>query len=258
MRALAIAFALLAGTGIARADRLEEAKKHFVIGKAAHDAGRYDEAIKEYQAAYDLAPLPELLFNLGQVYRLKGDKQKALDHYGKYLVVAPKGPVAADARKYSAQLEKELAAEPPPPPPVETKPEPAPPPPEPVIQPPPPPPEEPRETATPGRGMVIGAYVAGGLGLVAAGVAIKYGLDASSASDDVSSVDDGRWDQQDIDRVQAGEDAEKLSLICTGVAAVAIGTGAVLYFMGKKKAERANVALVPHDGGGVLSFAGRF
>ena len=53
-------------------------------------------SIKEYQAAYDLAPLPELLFNLGQVYRLKGDKQKALDHYGKYLVVAPNGPVAAD------------------------------------------------------------------------------------------------------------------------------------------------------------------
>lgn len=257
MKSLAVALALVLGsTQVATADRLAEAKQHFVVGKAAHDAGRYDEAIKEYQAAYDLAPLPELLFNLGQVYRLKGDKRKALDHYAKYLVVAPKGPVAAEARQWQAQLEKEVAAEPEPvPDPVEPTPvEPAPvePAPAPVM----PPGPEPRGSG--GSRLKTGAYVASGIGVLAAIGAIKLGLDARAASDDVSTVDDGRWDQADNDRVAAGERAETLSIVATGVAAAAITTGVVLYVMGARAERSTSMAFVPREGGGVLSLGARF
>jgi hypothetical protein len=104
----AIATSWLAAS--AAADTLkEQARKAVVAGLDAQNAGRYDEAIAHYRKAYDAVPHPEILFNLAQAYRLKGDAETALREYQRYLLVEPKGRVAADAKKWVDALEKVVA-----------------------------------------------------------------------------------------------------------------------------------------------------
>ncbi len=90
---------------------VKAAKQHYTDGKKFQDAANYDAAVVEYEAAYKLAPKPVLLFNIGQCYRLKGDKQKAIDAYEQFLAAAPDDPVAADAREYVTTLKLRIEVE---------------------------------------------------------------------------------------------------------------------------------------------------
>src|SRR5687767_7592731 len=82
----------------------ELAKAHFKRGRAHQDAGAYDLAIAQYQAAYALVPLPELLFNIGQCYRLGGSGDQALVYYERYLEEVPTGGASDDARQHVETL----------------------------------------------------------------------------------------------------------------------------------------------------------
>lgn len=83
-------------------------------GTDAFRAGRFDEAIEAYQAAYNLAPRPGGLYNIARAYHKKGDTRRALDYYRRYLAAEPNGPVSAEARDYVADIERSLAAAQPP------------------------------------------------------------------------------------------------------------------------------------------------
>ena len=113
LAALALVLVLLpaAAQAAPSPQAMKEAKAHFAQGKAYQDAGAWDDAIKEYEAAYKLAPLPQLLFNVGQCYRLKGDKPKALEAYQRFIDVAPDGPGADDARDHVASLKLRIQVE---------------------------------------------------------------------------------------------------------------------------------------------------
>ena len=87
------------------------AKAHFQQGKAFYEAGAWDDAIREYQKAYDLVPLPDLMFNIGQAWRMKGDNPKALEAYQKYLDRLPDGPLADEARNHVAALKLKIQVE---------------------------------------------------------------------------------------------------------------------------------------------------
>src|SRR5439155_5881188 len=89
----------------------KEAKAHFEQGRSYYDAGAYDDALHEYQAAYKLLPAPQFLFNIAQCYRLKGDKLNAIDYYQKFLDKAPDSPVADEARDYIAKLKLQMELE---------------------------------------------------------------------------------------------------------------------------------------------------
>ena len=106
------------------ADVKMQARAHFRAGTALYEAGNYDRAIDEYREAYKLLPLPDLLFNLGQAYRLKGDLKTAADHYRRYLADKPTGPVSDEAREHLAEIE--TASRPAPSPPAATSIPPAP------------------------------------------------------------------------------------------------------------------------------------
>jgi len=82
------------------AARKKQAKQHFDKGHKLQDLLRFDDAIREYEAAYELVPLPQLLFNLGQAHRLKGDHRKALESYEKFLAADPKGAGSDEARRH--------------------------------------------------------------------------------------------------------------------------------------------------------------
>ena len=51
------------------AARRDEAKLAFGRGNAAYNLGKYADAIAEFERAYALSRVPEILFNLGQCYR---------------------------------------------------------------------------------------------------------------------------------------------------------------------------------------------
>jgi tetratricopeptide (TPR) repeat protein len=77
----------------------EQALNHF-------KAGELDEAIQKTQAAYLLAPAPELLYNLGQAYRLRGDCGLALDAYRRFLDSHPDGIARERAETRKTEMEK--------------------------------------------------------------------------------------------------------------------------------------------------------
>jgi tetratricopeptide (TPR) repeat protein len=81
----------------------------FKQGREFLDANAYSEAIAEFEAAFSLLPLPELLFNIAQAYRLKGDAKHALQMYTRFVEVIPDGSIADEARAHIAVLTKEIA-----------------------------------------------------------------------------------------------------------------------------------------------------
>jgi hypothetical protein len=90
----------------ARADepRKTEARGHFKHGVELIRHGEYDKALAEFQEAYHLFPNERLHYDIAQAYRLKGDRQSAIEHYRAYLAAVAKGETADDARLQLAVL----------------------------------------------------------------------------------------------------------------------------------------------------------
>jgi serine/threonine-protein kinase len=243
---------------------MKSAREHFKKGQAAHAAGKYEEATAEYEAAYKQAPLPDLLFNLAQVQRLKGDKRQALDNYLKYLEEAPNGRGADESRQWVASLSKEIredeearrkrqeeedklfraqreaedkrrAEE------MAARPG--------FGQPfAPPPPAAPK-----GQGLRVAGLVTGGAGIVALGLGTYFGLHAKSLSDQQKSLTE--WDPN---LVSDGKAANRNAIISFTVGGAALATGGILYYQGARagrSAEKASVTVAPTvspDGPGLV------
>ena len=84
-----------------------QAREHFERGLAFHKVGQYSKARKEYLLAYKLSKAPKLLFNLGQVCRLEGDKSTAKRYYELYLAEEPNSDISHIAREQIAEIEAE-------------------------------------------------------------------------------------------------------------------------------------------------------
>ncbi|MFV8749570.1 tetratricopeptide repeat protein [Nannocystaceae bacterium ST9] len=107
---------LIAQTGLAAPASSEsatiEADSHTQKAIDAFGAGRYDEAIAEFEAAFELDHNPNHLFNIGRVHEEVGDLQAAVDLYKRF--VAQPG-VQIDYRAAALEridvLERALAAQ---------------------------------------------------------------------------------------------------------------------------------------------------
>jgi tetratricopeptide (TPR) repeat protein len=86
----------------------EQAKQHYETGSKQYDLGHWDDAIREYETAYELRPDPSFLYNLAQAYRRKGDIKRALDLYRNYLVKTPKSPLRAEIEERIKSLQKQI------------------------------------------------------------------------------------------------------------------------------------------------------
>ncbi len=85
--------ALGAGAADARpSDDTQSAKEHYKRGTTLYDLGKYDEAIVEFQQAYELKDDPVLLYNIAQSFRLANKYQDALRFYKTYLRKSPRAP----------------------------------------------------------------------------------------------------------------------------------------------------------------------
>lgn len=63
----------------------EEAHMRFDLGRRYYDGGRFADAVQEFERAYALVPLPDLLYNLYVAYRDGGDDVHAADALRRYI-----------------------------------------------------------------------------------------------------------------------------------------------------------------------------
>jgi tetratricopeptide (TPR) repeat protein len=129
--ALATALALLIGaTAVVHADdgATRAAKKHYEKGEKLFALGRFEDALAEYEAAFEAKPLPGFLFNIGQCHRNLGDYEAAIFSYRKYLKLEPDADNREAVEELIADLEQKIEArkerplpDPDPPPPDDRK-----------------------------------------------------------------------------------------------------------------------------------------
>ena len=108
--AVAVAVAVLAAN-LAHADPEGDAQGHFKRGVKLYNLGHFQEAIPEFEKAYDLDPQPILLFNIAQSHRQNGNKERALFFYRRYLEQEPNVTKRADVEQRMKELSQELEQE---------------------------------------------------------------------------------------------------------------------------------------------------
>jgi hypothetical protein len=121
MRTITVALLLvaLARPTLAQDQVLEQAKHHFDEGQNLYLQGKYAEAVKQFQAAYELKKYPAFLFNIAVCFEKNRNFPKALDHYERYLRDDPHSQDRALVLKRIKAIKKHLN---PPLKPGETKP----------------------------------------------------------------------------------------------------------------------------------------
>ncbi len=93
-------------------ERQEEARARFAEGSAAYERGDFRGALKAFDAAYTLAPLPGFLFNVAQCHRQLGEYEQAGRYYQRYLELSEKEPANAGlVRELIAEMEAKGKAE---------------------------------------------------------------------------------------------------------------------------------------------------
>ncbi|HVR64342.1 MAG TPA: tetratricopeptide repeat protein [Polyangia bacterium] len=82
-----------------------EARRHHQIAEARFRAGLFAEALAEYQAGYQVMPLPGFLINIAQCYRRLGDLRMASGTYRKFTVVAPDSPLTPQIKALIVEID---------------------------------------------------------------------------------------------------------------------------------------------------------
>jgi tetratricopeptide (TPR) repeat protein len=107
---------LLTQTASVKSARAEDAitrtaKRHFTKGENLFALGKFDEALEEYQSAFEAKSIPGFLFNIGQCYRNLGDLDQAIFSFRKYLTLQPDAPNASSVESLIKELEDTKARE---------------------------------------------------------------------------------------------------------------------------------------------------
>ncbi len=161
-----------------------ECHAHYQQALAQYDAGRYDDALVGFQAAYARRQMPWLLINIGRTVQRLGRPQEAINYYERYKKAEPNIDAEAEGRinKFIEQARALLEQTPeqqnlPTPPPPNPTPEPtvaaAPPPIN--LNPVPPPADQPASKPVYKKWWfwtIVGVVVAGGVAGAVAGVAL--------------------------------------------------------------------------------------
>jgi len=227
---LLAALILLVGARAA-ADPVADAREHFEAGNGYFTAGRFADALREFEQGYAIVPNPKFLLNMGQTYRKLGRLDEARGALLKYMDTLSPGDVRrADVARVVAEIDLELGraatvepGSPKSPPVAEQRAPQA----QPQLPPPPPPPPPPMTPARRHARLAGIALLAGGAALVIVGgalvgVAVK---DNRLLADPPS----GWVFDPSVVRERDAFYPAGLSLIAVGGAGIAGGLGALLY-----------------------------
>ncbi len=108
--AIAVALALVAPASAQPSPQdLDKAKKEFLAGKKAFDAGDFPEAASHFKTSYNLSKKPALLYNVALANESGGQDDIALFYYRKFLTDAdPADAQRPDAETRVKALEKKF------------------------------------------------------------------------------------------------------------------------------------------------------
>jgi len=226
----------------------QERKLHYERATRGYDVGKYQEAIDEYQKAYEIGGDPPMLYNIAQAYRLNDQPVEAIRFYRRYLQRQPNARNREDVERKISDLEKTVeerrkAAVPPPPPPptpppVVVAPVVTPPPPPPVVEPVPepspvtPPPAEP---AVSHKALKIVGWSFVGVAAIAGGAAGYFAQVAKDKADKISSLSTmGLTFEPGVAAVERnGKNANLAAIILAGTSGALLATGAILLIVSR-------------------------
>jgi tetratricopeptide (TPR) repeat protein len=108
---LAVCFLLFAFVRAAHAEDPSErtAKRHYDRGQKLFNLQKFDEALEQYQKAFDAKPIPSILFNIGQCHRNLGDYDAAIFSFKRYLKLDPEAENREQVEELIADLEQKKA-----------------------------------------------------------------------------------------------------------------------------------------------------
>jgi tetratricopeptide (TPR) repeat protein len=90
--------------------QMAAARSFFDNGQALYKQGKYESAWLEFSSAYQIAPLPDLLFNMARCEAKIGRREDAVRHYRQFLERVPNDPEADKIRAQIAELEAQIQA----------------------------------------------------------------------------------------------------------------------------------------------------
>jgi len=88
----------------------QEMMEHYERATRAYDVQKYQEAVTEYQKAYEIGGDPAMLYNVAQAYRLGDQLTEALHTYRRYLQRSPTARNREDVERKIADLEQTIEA----------------------------------------------------------------------------------------------------------------------------------------------------
>lgn len=102
----------LVGAPVAHADddaATRTAKRFFDRGETLFAQKKFDDALEQYEKAFEASPIPALLFNIGQCHRNLGDYESAIFSFRKYLKLEPEASNREEVQALIDDLEKQQA-----------------------------------------------------------------------------------------------------------------------------------------------------
>jgi tetratricopeptide (TPR) repeat protein len=84
------------------------AKRHYDRGKKLFDLQKFQEALDQFQKAYDAKPIPDFLFNIGQCHRNLGDYKAAIFSFKKFLKLDPEASNREQVETLITDLERKI------------------------------------------------------------------------------------------------------------------------------------------------------
>ncbi len=265
-----VLLALLAGLAVALPAQAQSkgrssAEGHYNKGMTAYNLGHFQEAIEEFEKAYELRSEPIFLYNIAQSHRQNGNPQRAIFFYRRYVDADPNSKKRVEIEKRIADMQAELDAQkereaaaanpvpvvvapplPYPQPAPVTAPRPA------LVQ------TSPTTTtdANPGRGLRIGGIVATGVGVAGAVTGVLLVLHGNSLHDE--SIAPGS--EFDSSKYDSAKTFRTMGWVAVGVGAAAVATGVTLYILGARDRSKPSVSLAPMlaPGAGGAALSGRF
>jgi tetratricopeptide (TPR) repeat protein len=250
----------------------QEMKSLYERATRAYDVGKYNEAIEEYQKAYEIGGDPPMLYNIAQAYRLNDQPGEAVRFYRRYLQRAPNARNKDDVERKIAEQEKivedrrkaQAAVTPPPAPPPVTTPPPsttpaAPPPvtvgppaPTPAVTPTPEPvtgetpPPAPVGESSGGKTLKIVGIAAIGVGVLAEVGSLIFGKIAKDKGDSLTTMSDLPTKVQfDPSIQQAGKNAQTAQIALGVTAGVAAVAGVIMVIVGSTSGDSAPAEAPP-------------
>lgn len=88
-----------------------EAQGHYRAGEALYKIGRYEEAVREFLAGYDLSGKPLFLFNIGQCYKKIGQLEQAKSYFEEFIRRDPNSPYKKLAEEEIKEIDKMMEEE---------------------------------------------------------------------------------------------------------------------------------------------------